>query len=222
MSAINDFNKILLLTSKGSWFFPFACAFQKQLAATGCYQAVDLFSHHKKVSGCYDVVFLLSYFNIVDSAFLGRHRFNLVVHASPLPKGRGMAPFFWQILERKKRIPFLLFEATSELDKGDIYIKDEVSLRGDELHNELRQIQIDKMIELSVRFLREYPKLKPVRQRGKPTYYPKRTPADSRLDINKTIKEQFNLLRIVDNENYPAFFEYQGKRYYLKISKDDR
>ena len=37
--------------------------------------------------------------------------------------------------------------------------------------------------------------------------------------INKTIKEQFNLLRIVDNNYYPAFFEYNGYRYKIQINK---
>ena len=54
-------------------------------------------------------------------------------------------------------------------------------------------------------------------QRGEETFYKKRTPKDSELDINKTIKEQFNLLRIVDNEKYPAFFKFKNKIYTLKI-----
>ena len=42
---------------------------------------------------------------------------------------------------------------------------------------------------------------------------------DSLLDFNKTITEQFNLLRVVDNDKYPAFFENQGEKYFLKITK---
>lgn len=32
--------------------------------------------------------------------------------------------------------------------------------------------------------------------------------------------EQFNLLRIADNENYPAFFILNGQKYILKIYKE--
>jgi sialic acid synthase SpsE len=39
------------------------------------------------------------------------------------------------------------------------------------------------------------------------------------LDIDKTIQEQFNLLRIVDNEKYPAFFDFADHRYVLRIEK---
>ena len=37
--------------------------------------------------------------------------------------------------------------------------------------------------------------------------------------INKSIKDQFNLLRIVDDERYPAFFEIDGSKYFIKIYK---
>ena len=69
-------------------------------------------------------------------------------------------------------------------------------------------------------FLNGYEKFKtPKPQKGKESFYPKRTAKDSRLDIDKTIKEQFNLLRIADNEEYPAFFEIDNHRYILKIEK---
>jgi methionyl-tRNA formyltransferase len=58
-------------------------------------------------------------------------------------------------------------------------------------------------------------------QSGESSFYPKRSPADSMIDINKTIIEQFNLLRIVDNERYPAYFDWLGKRYYLRIEKEE-
>ena len=33
--------------------------------------------------------------------------------------------------------------------------------------------------------------------------------------------QQFNLLRVVDNERYPAFFELDGRRYTIQISGED-
>ena len=52
---------------------------------------------------------------------------------------------------------------------------------------------------------------------GVESFYPKRNASDSELDINKTIKEQFNILRIVDNNEYPAFFYIDGKKFFLKV-----
>ena len=68
-------------------------------------------------------------------------------------------------------------------------------------------------------FVKNYETINPHKQTGDESVYPRRTPKDSELDINKTIKEQFNLLRIVDNEKYPAFFEIGGKRYEIKIKE---
>lgn len=36
---------------------------------------------------------------------------------------------------------------------------------------------------------------------------------------NKTIREQFNFLRVVDNERYPVYFELNGMQFVLKIEK---
>lgn len=76
-----------------------------------------------------------------------------------------------------------------------------------------------KKIEMCLKFLESYVGKTPKKQDGEESFYPKRTPEDCELDINKTIKEQFNLLRIVDNELYPAFFKYNGIKYKLKIEK---
>ena len=70
---------------------------------------------------------------------------------------------------------------------------------------------------MCLNFIENYNKLLPQKQEGKETIYPRRRPKDSELDITKTIEEQFNLLRIVDNEKYPAFFNIDGKEYILKI-----
>ena len=59
------------------------------------------------------------------------------------------------------------------------------------------------------------------KQEGVPSYYAKRTPKDSELNINKSIKDQINLLRTVDNDNYPAFFRYKGMKYILEIYPGD-
>jgi methionyl-tRNA formyltransferase len=53
------------------------------------------------------------------------------------------------------------------------------------------------------------------------TFYRKRTPNDSKIDPQKSISSQFDLLRVSDPERYPAFFEHRGHRYKISISKMD-
>jgi len=125
------------------------------------------------------------------------------------------------LVEGEKKIPIVLFEASEKIDEGDIYIKKYLSFEGHELHDEIREKQAQKTIELCLQFLDGYEKLEAKKQKGKSTFYKKRTPIDSELDINKTIEEQFNLLRIVNNENFPAFFYHKGQKYIMRIYKAD-
>ena len=55
-------------------------------------------------------------------------------------------------------------------------------------------------------------------QEGEETFYPRRRREDSRLDPDKTLAEQFNLLRVVDEERYPAYFDHLGRSYHMTIS----
>jgi methionyl-tRNA formyltransferase len=59
-------------------------------------------------------------------------------------------------------------------------------------------------------------------QKGQPSFYRRRSPRDSELDSKLSLKDQFNLLRVVDNEKYPAFFYHKGKKFIIKIEKDER
>jgi methionyl-tRNA formyltransferase len=70
-----------------------------------------------------------------------------------------------------------------------------------------------------VKYLKKFPAISPIKQSGKSTYNKKRIPKDSELDINKTIKEQFNHLRINDNVNFPSFFIYKKTKYFIEIYK---
>ncbi|HEY8995231.1 MAG TPA: hypothetical protein VIM71_11255, partial [Lacunisphaera sp.] len=59
-------------------------------------------------------------------------------------------------------------------------------------------------------------------QAGEPSYYPRRRPVDSRLDPDKTLREQFNLLRACDPDRYPAYFEVAGRRYEVRVTASVR
>ena len=168
-----------------------------------------------------DIVFYLGCGQIIPANILSRNKHNLLVHESALPKGKGWSPLTWQILEGKNEIPITLFEAEESVDSGKIYIGDTMHFNGTELVEELRKKQAEYTIKMCVSFIEGYPGITSIGkdQSGGSSYYRKRKPEDSKLDPDKTIREQFNLLRIVDNERYPAYFELNGMRYMLKIEK---
>ena len=167
-----------------------------------------------------DIAVFLGCEKIIKRNILDLNTHNLVVHESKLPKGKGMSPLTWQILEGKNKIPVTLFEAEESVDSGVIYLQEQVIFNGTELIEDLRRKQGEATIRLAVEFIDNYGKIKGKKQRGSSTYYRRRTPQDSELDINKTISEQFNLLRVVDNDRYPAKFTYKGHKYILKIYED--
>ena len=213
---LNDV-KIAILTSSNQWFVPYAKELSNRLINS------SLFFNYKDIDDNFDIVFILSYHKIIEKEYLKKSKHNIVIHASALPKGKGWAPLFWQILEGKKKIPFSMFEATNGIDNGDIYMQKILSLTGYELNEELRDKQAQFTIKMCLEFITNYEKYKlPYKQNGDETFYKKRTIKDSKLNIDKTIKEQFNPLRIVNNDEYPAFFEIDGNRYILKIELDER
>jgi methionyl-tRNA formyltransferase len=207
--------KIAILTTSNQWFVPYAEKLNKDILES------ELFLDHKEINDNFDILFILSYHNIIPKEFLAKNKHNIVIHASALPKGKGWAPLFWQVLEGKKEIPFSMFEASTGVDNGDIYIQKTLELTGYELNEELRDKQAKHTIQMCLEFINSYEKYKiPTPQSGDETFYPKRTAKDSKLDIDKTISEQFNLLRIINNDDYPAFFDIDGNRYILKIQLD--
>lgn len=202
--------KIALLTSPNQWFVPYIKKLQKLIPNS------LVFYKHEQISD-YDIVFILSYHRIISKEFLRKNKNNIVIHASKLPQGKGWAPLFHQILEGKNEITFTLFEANEKIDNGDIYLQKTLILNGLELYEELRDKQANFIIELCLDFLKNFPNITKIPQKGKESFYPKRTPKDHELDINKTIEEQFNLLRISNNKEFPAFFYKNGKKFIIKI-----
>lgn len=167
-----------------------------------------------------DFCFYLSFSKIVPAETLSKFKHNLVVHESDLPAGRGWSPLSWQILEGRKEIAIVMFEANDEVDGGSIYFRDLMKFDGSELVDELRGIQADATLKLCDEFIKNYPTLKgAVKQSGESTFYARRSPADSQLDSDKSLREQFNLIRIADNASYPVYFEIDGNFYELWVTK---
>lgn len=169
-----------------------------------------------------DVLFLVSCSQIVRNEERSKYKATLVLHASDLPMGRGWSPYIWAVLKGDNQITVTLLEASEPVDSGAIYLQTKFTLEGHELLPEINAKLFDAELSLMSNAVEQFESITPIPQQGEAgAYLPKRSPADSRLDPNRTIAEQFNLLRVVDSERYPAFFDYCGKRYLIKIQKDE-
>jgi methionyl-tRNA formyltransferase len=208
--------KISIVVDNESWILPYTERLIALINENGDH-SVLVRKQEDVESG--DIAFYLGCIRITPQNILDLNGANIVVHASNLPKGRGFAPVAWQILEGKQNIPICLLEMAAAVDSGPIVYRDSIELAGHELHDEWRDILGNKIIDLCLRYLKEPRKPQAVEQEGESSIYARRRPKDSELDPEKTIADQFDLLRVVDNSHYPAFFSMRGKKYKIKIEK---
>ena len=206
----------ILVDNKKSWIIPYAIKLRDDLRAHG--HICKYTNLHSEIEEG-DMLCLLSCEKIFRDLEL--NKYNLVVHESDLPKGKGWSPLTWQILEGKNKIPITLFEANKKIDSGNIYKKEIIQFNGDELIEEIKHKQGIATQKLILDFIKNIKNIKGISQEGEESFYIKRVPKDSELDIDKSLKDQFNLLRVVDNERYPAFFIKDGQKYIIKIYKDN-
>lgn len=169
-----------------------------------------------------DILFLVSCSQMIRDAERQKYKATLVLHASDLPNGRGWSPHIWSILGGANQITVTLLEASEPVDSGAIWLKTKFTLEGHELLPEINTKLFAAELLLMTQAVEKFETIKPIPQTGEPgPYMLKRSPADSKLDPNKTIAEQFDLLRVADSRRYPAFFDYRGKRYTIKVEKDE-
>jgi UDP-2,4-diacetamido-2,4,6-trideoxy-beta-L-altropyranose hydrolase len=209
-------SRITILSDRGSWFNNHIPALIKSLWQRD--HAVR-WVHKPSELAQGDVCLLLSCGSLLSEEQLAIHSHNLVVHASALPKGQGWSPMTWQILEGESTIPLTLFEAAIELDAGPIYSQTLISLEGHELAEEWQTLQANNTIELCLNWFDHYKEIISTAQpqSGETSNYPRRRPKDSELNLELPLINQFNLLRVVDNERYPAYFRLHNRTFYIKI-----
>lgn len=166
-----------------------------------------------------DFLFLVSCSQILKPEEMRNFTHSLVLHASDLPEGRGWSPHIWKILEGGNKITVSVLDAVSSVDRGDIWAQTHFYLEGHELFDEINEKLFEAELSLMTKVVESYAHISPVPQKTGGTYYRKRSPADSVIDANKTISEQFNLLRVCDPNRFPAYFEYLGCKYQISIRK---
>ena len=168
-----------------------------------------------------DLLFLISCSEIVSEDDRQPYKKTLVIHASDLPRGRGWSPHIWQIIGGASILTLTLLEAANKIDSGDIWIKLEVKIGKDALWDEINRTVFDAELLLMDFAVNNFGAITPQPQSLQiaPTYHPKRSPTDSKVDVKRSIEEQFNLIRVCDPDRYPAYFELHGQKYAIRLEK---
>jgi methionyl-tRNA formyltransferase len=137
------------------------------------------------------------------------------VHGSSefLPKGKGRSPINWSIIEGKKRFIFHIFLLKPDIDNGDILDWEMCEINS---WDSCLTIYYKNELLTSKMLVKNIPKLFdgtiiPTPQKGKSTFYPKRTPDDGIINWNRNVFEIHNFIRAI-TKPYPGAFSYIGKK----------
>jgi methionyl-tRNA formyltransferase len=170
-----------------------------------------------------DILFLVSCSEIISSFERVKYLTTLVLHASDLPKGRGWSPHIWELVQGAEYITLSLLEAEEKVDSGRILEKTKIAVPKHALFDEINHLLFTAELELIELAVQNFGQFSPKLQTDieKTTYFPKRTPLDSQIDANKSIAEQFDLIRVCDPNRFPAYFEHLGHRFILKLENSN-
>jgi methionyl-tRNA formyltransferase len=168
-----------------------------------------------------EMLILVSCGEIMTAKDRAPYRVSLVLHASDLPLGRGWSPHIWDLLAGATNITLSLLEAQDKVDSGKIWKKTHIPVPPTALWDDINHLLFTAEIRLMDFALESFERIEPLDQPAdvEPTYFRMRTPKDSRIDPHRTIAEQFDLIRVCDPIRFPAFFEYRGQKYALKLEK---
>lgn len=168
-----------------------------------------------------DILFLISCSEIIRAEERSLYSASLVLHASDLPRGRGWSPHIWGIIEGAEAITLSLLEAEDQVDSGRIWQQIRFPVAAGALWNEVNTKLFAAEIELIDYAVQHFADIQPQDQDSsvEPTYYPRRSPEDSRIDPEQSLASQFNQMRVCDPARFPAYFDLHGHRYKITLEK---
>lgn len=126
-------------------------------------------------------------------------------HMTDVPYGRGGSPLQNLILRGHEDTVLTALRMSDQLDAGPVYLKRPLSLAGSaqRIFERAATLTIEMMTDIVVN------NPKPVDQVGEVTVFSRRTPLDSLLPRDGSLREIFDFIRMLDAETYPkAFLEW--------------
>ncbi len=182
-------------------------------------------ANYKQISGVqditseFDIVFVSGMYKLIKKAQLDAVKYGIFgFHESPLPEGKGHAPLQWAVLHGRPNLTITLFQFTEGVDAGPIAYQYNVPIGSMDTYPEIEAKRQEGISKCFNAFLEEFSQdiLVLREQSGQESYNKKRSSLDSQLDLSKPLRDLWNDIRICDNEAYPAFFIWEGKKVILR------
>ena len=176
------------------------------------------------IDDTFDIVFGTGIYQLIKEPYLSLPAYGMVFfHETPLPEGKGNSPIQWTVFNKRSNLTVTAFKATEGLDAGAILYQYNIQLsRSDtlEILDKKRSIGIKKCFgEILEELKQGYIVLRT--QTGQDSISQRRTPEDSELELNETLLNLWDKIRVCDNNNFPAFFKLKGKKIILRYEVED-
>ena len=126
----------------------------------------------------------------------------VIFHMTDLPFGRGGSPLQNLIARGIYETKLSALKCTAQLDAGDIYIKQPLSLWGTAEEIYLRAAELTK--EMIIQIVKEKPQLH--KQQGEPVVFQRRKPSEGDVGEFDSLAEIFDYIRMLDADTYPPAF----------------
>jgi methionyl-tRNA formyltransferase len=155
-------------------------------------------------------VFFLDWSWIIPKDIINKYKC-VCFHESDLPNFRGGSPIQNQISQGVKKTKLTAFLMDEGLDTGDILLQEDLDLSG-----HIKDI-FDRVVPLTRKMIEKIVKgeYEQRKQEGKGSYYARRTPADSELDVFKfkdaSLEKIYDTIRMLEDP-YPNAFMVLGDR----------
>ena len=177
----------------------------------------------KEIDESYDLILESGLYRVIPDEILKKPKIGIIgTHETPLPEGRGFAPIQWSVLNKREHLVITLYKLNIGVDDGEII---------NQVRKPIAKLDTVKVLDLKRKegikegfriFIDEleqgYIVLRG--QTGRPSYSKKRTPESCELDVNKTLANLWDHIRICDNEKYPAWFKINNKKITIKYEVD--
>lgn len=167
-----------------------------------------------------DIVLFIGWSWIIPDAFTDSH-LCLGIHPSDLPQYRGGSPLQNQIINGVVESKVSLITLSKKLDAGDLWLKEDLSLKGDSMDDIFDNIE-KSSIKLLNKFFDDYPNVVPtVQDITKGSYFKRRKPEESKLSLESisemSLTEIYNFVRCLTDPYPNAYIEdCEGNKLILK------
>ncbi len=150
------------------------------------------------------IIFFIHWSKLIPNSIYKKY-LCIQFHTSDLPKFRGGSPIQNQIINNIKNTKITAFKVNSIIDGGEICLKKNIELSGS-----AQKIykNIEKKVIQMINQIVKKKNLKFTKQYGKGSYYKRRKPEDSKINLDKlkNINNLYNLIRCTDADNYPKAY----------------